>query len=99
MYVVIWEYQVRPGETARFERLYGPQGEWVALFRAWPGYRGTELLRDDGDRYVTIDRWDSREAYENFQQHAASDYARIDALGDALTLDERRIGAYTLASP
>jgi heme-degrading monooxygenase HmoA len=97
VYVVIWEYQVRPGETARFERLYGPQGEWVALFRAWPGYLATDLLRGDNGHYLTADRWDSREAYEAFQQQAATDYARIDALGDALTLSERRIGAFVSA--
>ena len=94
MYVVIWEYQVRPGEAARFESLYGPQGEWVALFRAWPGYLATELLRGDDGRYVTTDRWESREAYERFQQQAASEYARIDAIGDAVTLSERRVGAF-----
>ena len=95
MFAVIWEYQVRPGEATRFEALYGAQGEWVALFRTWPGYRSTELLRGEDDRYLTIDRWDSREAYESFQQRAREEYARIDALGDALTLAERRIGAYT----
>jgi heme-degrading monooxygenase HmoA len=95
VYAVIWEYEVRPDQQARFEALYGAQGEWVALFRAWPGYRGTELLRGEDARYLTIDRWDSREAYEAFQQQARAEYARIDALGDALTASERRIGAYT----
>ena len=97
MYVVIWEYRVRPAEAARFEALYGPQGDWAALFQRWPGYRATELLRGDGDHYLTLDRWDSREAYETFLQQAHADYARIDARGDALTLDERRIGAFTCA--
>jgi heme-degrading monooxygenase HmoA len=99
VYAVIWQYQVRPDQAARFEALYGPQGDWVALFRAWPGYQSTELLRGDDGHYLTIDRWDSREAYATFQRQAADDYARIDALGDALALDERRIGAFTLASP
>jgi heme-degrading monooxygenase HmoA len=99
MYIVIWEYRVRPGEAARFEALHGAQGEWAALFRAWPGYRATELLRREDDRYVTLDRWDSREAYERFQEEAREEYARIDAIGDALTLEERRVGAYTLAPP
>ena len=94
MHVVIWEYHVRPAESERFEALYGAQGEWVALFRCWPGYRSTELLRGDGDRYVTIDRWNSQDEYERFQQQARADYARLDALGDALTVDERRIGAF-----
>ena len=95
MYVVIWEYEVRPDASMRFEAMYGPQGEWVALFRRYPGCIATELLRGDGDRYLSIDRWESGQAYERFQRQAQEDYARLDAAGDALTLAERRIGAYT----
>ena len=95
MYVVIWEYEVRPEASTRFEAMYGPEGEWVALFRRYPGFIATELLRGEGDRYLSIDRWESELAYEQFQRQAQGDYARIDALGDALTVAERRIGVYT----
>ena len=96
MYVILWEYEVRPGSESGFETLYGPQGRWVRLFNEYPGYLGTELLRADAPgRYLTIDRWDSECAYSSFLRDAASRYADIDALGDVLTLQERRIGAYT----
>ena len=95
MLLVIWEYQVRPGMEAGFERLYGADGDWVALFREHEGFVDTELLR--GDRpgvYLSIDRWRSETHYDAFLASAHERYARIDALGDAFTLDERRIGRY-----
>lgn len=95
MHVVAWEYRVRDGREAEFEALYGPEGAWVALFRGHAGYLGTELLRDtDGGRYLTLDRWASQEAYAAFLAAAGPRYAAIDARGDALTLEERRIGAW-----
>ncbi|MGH8025930.1 MAG: antibiotic biosynthesis monooxygenase family protein [Pseudoxanthomonas sp.] len=96
MFVVIWQYTVRPGSESAFEALYGPRGAWVALFREYSGYLDTELMRhnDLAGAYLTLDRWRSEADYGAFQQAAAPRYAEIDALGDALTLDERRIGRY-----
>lgn len=95
MFAVIWEYEVRSGAQAAFEALYGSDGDWVALFRQYPGYLGTELLREGESRWLTIDRWTSSAAYEAFQAEAQPHYARIDEAGDALTVSERRIGSFT----
>jgi heme-degrading monooxygenase HmoA len=97
MHVVIWEYEVRDGCEAAFEALYGPGGDWVALFRAHAGYLGTELLRapEERGRYLTLDRWTSEAAYAAFLAAAAPRYAAVDARGDALTVGERRIGTYS----
>ena len=94
MYVVIWEYQTRPGSEPAFEQLYGPAGAWVELFRKHRGYLGTELLRDEQSRYVTVDRWENEADYLAFLADAAARYAEVDAMGDALTVEERRIGGY-----
>ena len=63
-YVYAWEFRVRAETAATFEKLYGPQGDWVRLFRRAEGYVETLLLRDRADalRYVTIDRWRSQAA-------------------------------------
>jgi heme-degrading monooxygenase HmoA len=96
MYLVIWEYETHPGSEPAFEQLYGPAGAWAQLFREHRGYVGTELLRDERpQRYITIDRWESETEYVAFLANAASRYADIDAMGDALTAEERRIGRYT----
>ena len=99
MFVVIWEYEVHAGREAGFVSLYGDKGAWVALFRECPAYIGTELLRDASQprRFVTIDRWTSQAAYDAFLAAAKARYADIDALGEALTSDERCIGRFELA--
>ena len=93
---MIWEYEVNAGAEAAFEALYGTEGAWVALFREYDGYVGTELLRREDGRYLTIDRWRSEAAYDAFLTAAKPRYAQIDALGDALTSAEQRIGRFQI---
>jgi heme-degrading monooxygenase HmoA len=73
---LVFSYEV--DDTAEFERVYGPDGEWAAFFRTGAGYVGTELLRDveNPGRYLVIDRWDSPEAYNAFVDAHREDYMR-----------------------
>ena len=98
MFAVIWEYEVQAGREGDFTALYGGEGAWVALFREYAGYLGTELLRDPGTgRFITIDRWASQATYDAFLAVAKPRYADIDALGDALTSAEHCIGRFQVA--
>lgn len=76
MLALVFSYEVT--DTAEFERVYGPDGEWSAFFRQGPGYVGTELLRDveNPGRYLVVDRWDSREAYNAFVDAHREEYMR-----------------------
>jgi heme-degrading monooxygenase HmoA len=77
---LVFSYEVR--ETAEFERVYGPDGEWAAFFRQGRGYIGTELLRDieAPGRYLVIDRWESADAYNVFVAEHREEYMqRVDA--------------------
>ena len=96
MFAVIWQYELHPGADAAFEALYGAGGAWVGLFRQHAGYIDTELLRDERPHhYLTIDRWTSAAEYARFLDAGSDRYARLDTLGDTLTLSERCIGRYT----
>ena len=99
MFAVVWEYEVHAGREGEFAALYGGGSTWVALFREYAGYIGTELLHDitQPQRFVTIDRWTSPAAYDAFLAAAKPRYADIDALGDALTVDERCVGRFEIA--
>jgi heme-degrading monooxygenase HmoA len=99
-YLLLWEFRVAAEATSAFERLYGPDGAWVALFRTAAGYLGTELLHDGTDpaRYLTVDRWDSQSAYERFRQAHDARYRHLDEEGNRLTEHERPLGAFTLLS-
>jgi hypothetical protein len=94
MFLVLWEFDVKPGCDERFESVYGPDGAWAQLFRRDPAYQRTLLLRDPfRDRtYVTCDFWESETAYESFR-HANSDaYLALDKQFEELTLAERKMG-------
>ena len=34
MFLVLWEFEVKPGNEERFERVYGAGGDWDSLFVA-----------------------------------------------------------------
>jgi heme-degrading monooxygenase HmoA len=95
-YVVIWRYRVDPAQKAKFEKAYGPKGEWAKFFASAKDYQGTELLADDErpGEYVTIDRWKSEESHSAFLAENEAGYDRLDRRCEALTLSESRVGAY-----
>jgi heme-degrading monooxygenase HmoA len=101
MFLALWEYEVKPGCEERFENAYGPAGDWARLFRSDSNYRETRLLRDPfrAAIYLTLDFWNSREAYEKFMAAHKNEYQALDAAGEKLTSDERRIGWYELVAP
>lgn len=68
MFVVLWEYEVKPGCEQAFEKVYGPGGDWDSLFRSDPNHTGTYLFRDTVRPrvYLTTDYWHSRKSYEDF---------------------------------
>lgn len=94
MFVALWEYEVKPRYEERFEKAYGPGGDWVRLFRSDTHYCETRLVRDAlrSGVYLTMDFWESREAYEKFVATHREDYKALDAAGEELTVKERRIG-------
>jgi hypothetical protein len=100
MFVALWEYEVKPGCEERFEKVYGPEGDWVRLFRSDSNYRETRLLRDAFRPaiYHTLDFWNSRRVYENFLSGRRAEYEAIDKASAGLTVNERRIGWFELAA-
>lgn len=104
MHVILWRFEVAKSCASHFEQVYGAEGDWARLFRQAPGFLGTELLRDveprDDERggassfYVTLDRWESAEAFETFQRKRGADYQALDARCEALTLREEKLGHF-----
>lgn len=94
MYCVVWEFRTRPGSELAFEKAYGSDGDWARLFRTDPHYRGTDLFRDTADptRFLTIDRWDSREFFEDFHHRHQADYSALDQRLAPLCAEELRRG-------
>jgi heme-degrading monooxygenase HmoA len=96
MIAIVWEFIVKDEAVSAFQRAYGPNGEWVALFRQHPGYEGTSLLQDTTTRgrFLTIDRWESEAQFEQMHQASQEDYSRLDVLFGELTISERKVGVF-----
>jgi heme-degrading monooxygenase HmoA len=95
-FTIIWEFIVPPTRQAEFESRYGPDGDWVRLFRRGAGYLGSELLRDRADpqRYLTVDRWENLEAWRAFRSRFAADYDQLDRQFEGLAEHEAPLGEY-----
>ena len=76
MIALVFSYEAV--DEVEFVRVYGPEGEWAQFFKGSRGYVGTELLRDVEipGRYLVVDRWESREAYNAFVEANHADYMR-----------------------
>ncbi len=94
MFIVIWEFYAKRGREIEFEQAYGPSGLWARFFSRSREYQGTYLLSDTTGRYLTLDHWTSREAYEAFCKENAGEYETIDHECEALTEQETQVGSF-----
>ena|SRR5436853_5682111 len=98
MFVALREYEVKPGSEKKCEEAYCLAGGWVRLFRSNSNYCETRLLRVHFRTaiYLTLDFWNSHEAYEEFMATRKDEYKALDAAGEELTSNERRLAWFEL---
>lgn len=96
MFCYVWEFVVQAERVRDFETAYGPDGDWVRLFRRDPAYVRTLLLRDreSPTRFVTIDFWTSREACLAFRERFQTEVDALDATFEAWTGRETHLGDF-----
>lgn len=97
VYVAIWEFMAKPGERAEFENFYGPDGEWVQLFRRSKSFLRMELFgdRNNENHYVTMDYFASKTGYDDFRREFRQEYEALDRRCDGVSESEREIGCFT----
>jgi heme-degrading monooxygenase HmoA len=95
MFVVIWRFRPAEGREADFIREYSETGSWGQLFRMAPGYLETELLKGADGWFLTLDRWKSEEAYEEFRRRFHRQYRRLDQECETLTAEEELVGYFS----
>jgi hypothetical protein len=100
MYAYVWSYVVRPEYVGSFRAAYGPKGEWVQLFRRDREYLRTDLLSNHGDptRFMTIDFWSSREAFQSFRVRYSDEFNALDDRLAELTVEELHLGDFDVVS-
>jgi heme-degrading monooxygenase HmoA len=93
LFLALWEFEVKRGSEEKFEEVYGAEGAWAKLFARDAAYRGTRLVKDvKRERvYLTLDFWETREAYEKFKKENAGEYERIDRECEGMTVKEKKL--------
>jgi heme-degrading monooxygenase HmoA len=73
-----------------------PMGYGLGSSPKAKGFIGTELNRDlkDSRRYLTLDLWISKEAYDRFRVGHLAEYQAIDAQCEELTEQETELGHF-----
>ena len=101
LYMILWEFHVKPGREERFEQVYSSEGDWARFFTQGKGYLGTELDRDlqRKGRYLTADYWTSQAAYESFREHRLGEYRALDQQCAELTRRETVLGKFLCRRP
>ncbi|HLT72486.1 MAG TPA: antibiotic biosynthesis monooxygenase [Cyclobacteriaceae bacterium] len=96
VFTYIWEFIVKDSEQTAFEKAYGPEGDWVRLFRKSQGYLGTELHQDQSNplRYLTLDYWRSKEDRDAFRLQFAHEFQQLDARCEKFAVQEKFLGDY-----
>lgn len=96
-YILVWEFQVPLRQEADFERAYAADGPWAVLFAKAAGFHGTRLLTcaEQEGRYLTVDEWESKAAFDGFRATFGAQYEALDKRLEGVAGVERRIGAFT----
>jgi len=96
MYIIIWEFHVIPEKEKEFVKLYGRNGQWVKFFETDDDYFESDLIKDvhKEGRYVTVDYWIDKKAYEHFRTQHNEEYQELDLKGASFTLKEKQIGEF-----
>ena len=99
LFVRIWQFRVAPDRADEFREVYGPNGAWAALFRREIGFHGTELFQSatDPNTWLTIDTWESAEAWAAFLRAWGDDYAALERRCTALFSSESEVGIFESA--
>jgi hypothetical protein len=63
---VVFQFDVKAGREADFERLHGADGEWTAMSRQSRSFIGSSFLREfaSSPRYVLVEYWSEMVVYE-----------------------------------
>jgi len=100
VFATIWEFLVKEEYLKDFRRVYGPEGEWVQLFRKGEGYFATDLYQDisNPNRFVSVDFWRSEADRDRFRQEFTDEFDQLDKDCERFTERETLVGEFYTTS-
>jgi hypothetical protein len=97
MIAIVWQFDIRAGREADFERFYGADGEWTAVNRHSRSYLGSSFLRDQNRslRYLVIEYWSEMIVYEQHRAHKSDQITNLDTRRNELVASAEPVGVFT----
>jgi len=97
MIAIVWQFDVRAGREADFERFYGADGEWTAVSRHSRSFLGSSFLRDQTmpSRYLLIEYWSEMLVYEEHKTYHKNHMADLEAHRTELVTAADPIGVFS----
>lgn len=96
MYCIAWKYTVSSNQS-KFEEEYSRSGSWFKFFEPCEDYLGHELMKAaDGQTYLLLDKWMSKEDYDDFLQDNQLAYEQLNEKCKSLYDKEESMGTYTI---
>jgi heme-degrading monooxygenase HmoA len=97
MIAVVWQFDVKPGREAEFERFYGADGEWTTANRLTRSYLGTSFLRDQNrpSRYLVLEYWSEMLVSEQHKAYRTDAVEQLEHQRSALIESVEPLGIFT----
>jgi quinol monooxygenase YgiN len=97
MIAIMWQFDVKKGSEAEFEKLHGIDGEWTAVNRHTRSYLGSSFLRDQNrtSRYVLTEYWSEMIVYERHKGTRSAAIASFEGRRASLVDSVEPLGIFT----
>ena len=100
MIAIMWQFDIKAGNEAEFERFCGASGEWTAANRHSRSFLGTSFLRGSPvepqtSRYVVVEYWSEMVVHEQHKTYRGDELARLGARRDQLVASCEPLGVFT----
>ena len=95
MYCLVRKFTVSVNPSD-FEATYGRSGSWFKFFESCDDFLGSELMRGENGSYLLVDKWMSKEEYQNFIEQNRAAYDLLIEKNSSFYDSEASIGEYNL---
>lgn len=97
MIAIMWQFNVKDGQEAEFEQMYGVDSEWTTMNRQTRSFLGSSFLRDQNlsSRYILIEYWSEMVVYEQHKAYRSDAIASIERQRTMLVESVEPLGVFT----
>jgi hypothetical protein len=93
---VVWQFEVKAGRDADFERFYGADGEWSVVSRRSRTFLGSSFLKEFSSerRYLLIEYWSEMLPYERHRSDLSDEIDRLERSREEMLVSATPLGVF-----